>query len=79
MWNGDESVHQSAIGRQHQQRPTRIECGLSASASRCRPTTGIISQGLHASDVAYAHRLGDIGRGLHASARRYKPWQTRIG
>jgi hypothetical protein len=37
-----------------------------------RPTTFVISQGLHASIVACVHRLGDIGRGLRASTMRHR-------
>jgi len=54
-------------GRQYQPRPARIGRGLCPSGKRRRPKACIISQGLHASVVACAHRQGDIGRGLRAS------------
>ncbi|KAG5614889.1 hypothetical protein H5410_014713 [Solanum commersonii] len=44
-----------------------------------RPTACTISQGLNASDVACAHRLGDIGCGLCASSNdwRHRPRPVR--
>ena len=54
-------------GRRHQPRPALIGRCLCPSGKRRRPTTFIISQGLHASVVACAHRQGDIGCGLRAS------------
>ncbi|RAN66263.1 hypothetical protein B5P40_31960, partial [Bacillus sp. SRB_8] len=45
--------------RQHRPRPARIGRGMWASGKRRRPTAGGISQGLHASDVACAHRASD--------------------
>jgi len=49
--------------RQHQLRPTRIWCGLCALGYQRRPAARGISQGLHASAMACAHRLGEIDVG----------------
>ena len=44
------------------------------------PTAGGISEGLHASDVAYAHLANDVGNrhGESAKACTHKPWRVCI-
>ncbi|KAH0768884.1 hypothetical protein KY290_012865 [Solanum tuberosum] len=64
MWASGQAT--SANVRRHQPRPARIGRGMCASGKRRRPTTGSISQGLDASDVACAQRSADVGRGLAA-------------
>jgi len=69
-----------------------IRRGMWASARRRHPTTGGISQGLQASDVACAHLANDVGNRHAASAKasthkpwnvrmagRHRPWPTRVG
>ncbi|KAG5614896.1 hypothetical protein H5410_014720 [Solanum commersonii] len=59
--------------------PARLNCGMCTSGKLHRPTACTISQGLNASDVACAHRLGDIGCGLCASSNdwRHRPRPVR--
>ncbi|KAG5614911.1 hypothetical protein H5410_014735 [Solanum commersonii] len=69
----ESGLHASDNCRQHLPMPARLNCGMCTSGKLHRPTACTISQGLNASDVACAHRLGDIGCGLCASSNDTSP------
>jgi len=72
-------MHTSAVTCPH--RLGDICRGLRVLARRRRPTKGIISHGLHISDMECDHRASDIGQRQVALAKAYthQPWRVRIG
>lgn len=53
----------SAEVKKQRQKHARVKHGVCT-------TTSSIGHGLHASDVACAHQLGDIDRGMHVSTTK---------